>query len=177
MSNDVAGLGGDVRYLRNQISATQHFTLADQWILAIKGGAGYIFGLDDDIRIIDRFALGGANLRGFASSGAGPRDASTADSLGGDWRYTGSLETTFPLGLPNEVGLSAKTFVDIGGLGGASTTSTTNTQDTGSMRASVGAGVVWSSPLGPIGIDFAIPVLKENFDNSENIRISFGTTF
>ena len=176
LANDFAGLGGDVSFLRNQISGAQYYSFADRWILSLKGSVGYIFGLDEDIRIVDRFFLGGSNLRGFASSGAGPRDSSTSDSLGGDWHYTSTAELNFPLGLPSEVGLTAKTFVDVGSLGGVSP-STATVQDTGALRMSAGAGLVWSSPLGPIGMDFAIPIVKEDFDNSENIRISFGTNF
>ena len=49
--------------------------------------------------------------------------------------------------------------------------------DSPSVRASVGVGVVWASPFGPVGLDFGVPVLKEDFDEVENIRVNFGARF
>ena len=71
-------------------------------------------------QIIDRFFLGGDNLRGFQTGGAGPHDATTGDPLGGRFIWTQSTELRFPLPISADIGLSGRAFVDIGGLTQAS---------------------------------------------------------
>jgi outer membrane protein insertion porin family len=132
--------------------------------------------INDDLRISNRFFLGGDNLRGFAVGGAGPRDTATDDALGGRYYYTGSLELSFPLGLPPEFGIFGKAFVDAGSSwhteekGG-------NIKDPHALRVAGGLGLQWFSPFGPIRIDYAIPVMKQSYDEVENFRFSFGTRF
>lgn len=176
MSNTIAGIGGTKRYIRNTFAASQYYSLYDQWILSLKGSAGHIFGLGQNVGLYDRFYVGGDDLRGFATSGVGPRDSSTKDALGGEWMYGGGVELSFPLGLPNEMGLSGKLFSDFGSTGKI-TPSASDINDTGSMRVSVGTGVTWVSPFGPIAIDFGVPVIQEDFDEEELVRVNFGTRF
>lgn len=174
--NTLAGFGGDSRYLSNEVSSGTFFSLAERWILNIGGGGGYIVGIGDDIRIIDRFFLGGNSLRGFEDSGVGPRDLATQDSVGGNWYYRGTVGLRFPLGLPNEFGLSGRIFTDAGSVGENDSTLASIT-DTGSLRMSVGTGILWNSPFGPINIDLAQAILKEDFDQTEIFRFSFGARF
>ena len=176
VTNDVAGLGGDSHYLRTTVSGGQYYALRDQWILGFTGRAGYIYGLGEDVDLTDRYFIGGDDLRGFATHGVGPRDSSTDDALGGEWMYTVTAELSFPLGLPNEFGISGRLFTDLGSSGKIEPGGT-NINDTGSVRASLGTGISWVSPFGPIGIDLGFPVLSENFDEEENFRINFGTRF
>lgn len=176
LSNDLAGLGGTVHYLRSSLSANQYFPLAPQYTLSLNGRVGYIFGLGEDVNIGDRFFLGGDSLRGFESAGAGPRDTATGDALGGEWVYNGSVELKVPVGLPEELGLSGRLFTDFGSSGGVNPTNST-VADTGAIRVSVGAGIGWASPFGPIAIDLGVPVVKESFDKREVIRVNFGTRF
>ena len=174
--NDLAGLGGSTQYIRNRLKGSQFFPLADQWVLSFTASAGQIIGLGEDVRLLDRFFVGGDNLRGFATSGIGPRDALTEDALGSEWMYTASAEISFPLGLPAELGLTGKIFTDLGSAGKINP-SGPDVNDEISLRASVGTGIVWASPFGPVGMDFGVPILKENFDEVENVRVSFGTKF
>ncbi len=174
-TTDLAGLGGDSQYLRDTLSGGKYFRLKDQWVLALTGEVGYIVGLGDDPGVRDRFYLGGDDLRGFETAGVGPRDITTDDALGGEWFYSSTAELTFPVGLPNEYGITGHVFTDIGSLGGG--ISSPIVKDTGSVRISVGVGVGWVSPLGPIGVDLGFPVLKEDFDETELFRINFGTRF
>lgn len=176
LSNELAGLGGNVRFLRNRFNAAQYYPIRKSVIGSISGGGGYIFGLSDDIRLVDRFFLGGSNLRGFANFGAGPRDVSTDDALGGNWFYNGSLEVTFPLGLPEEFGIRGRVFSDMGSIGNVDTDEE-NVTDEPSLRASLGFGFSWRSPAGPVSIDFTKAVLKESFDELEVVRFNFGTRF
>ncbi|MEC8531733.1 MAG: BamA/TamA family outer membrane protein, partial [Pseudomonadota bacterium] len=174
--NSLAGFGGDSQYLRNQVRSTKFIEITDGWIMNLGGAGGHILGIGDDIRIIDRFFLGGTFLRGFEQSGVGPRDLITNDAVGGNWFYRGSVGLTFPLGLPNEFGIEGRVFSDAGSLG-ENDSSIASITDTGSLRMSVGAGLLWSSPLGPMNLDFARAIIKESFDQTEVFRFSVGTKF
>ncbi len=176
MANSIAGIGGTKRYLRNTFNAAKYYPLYDQWTLSFSGTAGHIIGLGQDVNLYDRFFIGGDKLRGFATSGAGPRDKTTKDALGGEWMYGGGAELSFPLGFPDELGVSGKLFSDFGSAGKLKTNGT-EVNDTGSVRVSVGTGITWISPFGPIAFDFGIPVVKEDFDEDEAVRVNFGTRF
>ncbi len=173
---DVAGLGGDVRYVRTLLSAGYFYSLAPQYVLSLTGEGGYIHGIDDIVRIEDRFFVGGDNLRGFATGGIGPRDLSTNDALGGNIYYVGTVSLGFPVGLPQELGITGRVFSDFGSLFNLDEKGST-IADPHSVRVSAGFGLSWSSPLGPIKLDFALPVKKEGFDKKQFFRIGFGTRF
>lgn len=175
-NTDLAGLGGSVKYLRTNLKATQYYALTDKVIASIGGSAGYIVGLGEDVRIVDRFFLGGPSLRGFAVAGAGPRDEATDDAVGGKLMYTGSAQLTFPIGLPNEFGIKGRVFSDIGSLSNSESTLATITDDK-SLRAAAGFGISWRSPFGPLVIDFSKALLKKDFDKTEVIRFDFGARF
>ncbi|MEX2615978.1 MAG: outer membrane protein assembly factor BamA [Alphaproteobacteria bacterium] len=177
LSNDFAGVGGDQTYLKSKLTGAYYYSIAESWVASMSGEAGYIFGLgDDDIRINDRFFLGGDKLRGFANGGAGPRDISTDDPLGGKQLVSGSVELTFPLGLPKQFGVSGSVFSDFGTLTELDFEDP-RIADTGSIRVSTGVGLGWLSPFGPIRIDFAVPLVDEDFDETEIVRFNFGTRF
>ena len=172
----LAGLGGVVKYIRTNVKATKYFPITEKFIGSIGGSAGYIIGLGKEIRIVDRFFLGGPSLRGFSVAGAGPRDETTGDSVGGKFFYRGSAQVTFPIGLPSEFGVKGRMFSDIGSLSNSESTLATIT-DEKSLRASVGFGLSWRSPFGPILIDFSKALLKEDFDKTEVFRFDFGVKF
>ncbi|MGM0421783.1 MAG: outer membrane protein assembly factor BamA, partial [Pseudomonadota bacterium] len=174
---EVAGIGGDARYVSNRLGANYFHPLRDQWVLSVLGEVGLVFGYgDEDVEINERFYLGGSSLRGFERSGVGPRDTAADDSLGGNKFYRGSTELAFPSGLPEDLGVRGHIFTDFGSLwdvddGGA------DVEDEGSLRLSVGGGISWRSPLGPIRVDLAAPLIKEDYDKEELFRFSFGTSF
>jgi outer membrane protein insertion porin family len=176
LENILAGLGGDSQYLKNEVSGAKYYQVHDKWIVNLGASTGYIVGLGEDIRIIDRFFLGGKNLRGFEDSGVGPRDTVTSDAIGGNWFYRGTLGLTFPLGLPNEFGLRGRLFTDAGSIGENDSTIAT-VVDKSSLRMSVGTGILWDSPFGPVSIDLSEAILKEDFDETELLRFSFGASF
>ncbi|MDD9990396.1 MAG: outer membrane protein assembly factor BamA [Rhodospirillales bacterium] len=172
----LAGLGGDNRYIKHTLRYGHYFSLADGWILSGLLRSGYVVGLDDDVGIVDRFFLGGTSLRGFEPSGVGPRDAETGDALGGNLFYSITGELTFPLGLAEELDLRGAIFTDIGSLTEIDA-SGTELLDEASPRLSVGVGLRFRSPIGPIRLDFSRALIKEDFDVTENFRFSFGTRF
>lgn len=179
LSNDFAGLGGDETYLRTRLEGGYYYPLdrEHEWVLSTRAGTGYIFGIGDDTRISQRFMVGGSNLRGFESAGVGPRDIATGDSLGGKMYYTGSVQMDFPLGLPSEFALKGRVFSDFGSSEGVDGARAGEIYDTGSIRGSVGVGVGWESPFGPIGVDLSQAILKEDHDKEEVFRLNFGTRF
>ena len=173
---ELAGLGGDNRYIKHTLRYGHYFSIADGWILSAVLRSGHIIGLDDDVGIVDRFFLGGSSLRGFESSGVGPRDQETGDSLGGNLFYSLSGELTFPLGVGEELDLRGATFTDIGSLTDIDA-SGPELLDEASPRLAVGVGLRFQSPIGPIRLDFSRALIKEDFDVTENFRFSFGTRF
>lgn len=174
---DLAGFGGDTQFIRNEVLATYYYQLAEDWVVNLAGRGGYIFGYGgEDVRLFDRFFLGGATLRGFRFAGVGPRDVTTDDALGGNFLGTGTLEMRFPLGLPEELRMFGRTFVEGGTLTGIDAEGP-EIADSGTLRASAGVGLSWLSPLGPIAIDLSQAFLKEDEDRTEVFRISFGTRF
>jgi outer membrane protein insertion porin family len=180
---DGAGLGGDVRYVRNKLSGGWFYSVYPDWVISATGEFGDIRGLGQGVRIQDRFFVGGDNLRGFATAGIGPRDAGTGDALGGNDYYVGSLGLGFPLGLPQEFGLSGRVFTDFGSLFNIDLDRTNTAlanvvvEQSSKPRMSAGTGVSWKSPLGPIRLDVAYPILKQTFDKKEFFRVGFGTRF
>ena len=177
-NQDFAGLGGDSKFYRNELrSAYYHPIFRDDIVFSIIGKGGFMDGYGDkDVRINERFFIGGSTIRGFEDSGIGPRDESTTDALGGNAYYAGTLELSFPLGLPDELGFRGSIFTDAGSLFEVDDTGI-GVLDESSIRASAGAGVSWRSPLGPIQLDFAYAFAKEDFDKTENFRVNFGTRF
>ena len=184
LGTDFAGLGGDVSYIRARIDGAlyvplERFTNNNEWVIVVSGSAALLqpWGQRDD-RIVDRFFLGGENLRGFALAGAGPRDVVSGDSLGGRYMWTQSTELRFPLPLPSEIGLIGRAFVDIGALWGLpSATSGATVRDSPTPRVGAGVGVSWRSPFGLINIDFARAVVRESYDSTQVFRLGFGTRF
>ena len=176
LATDFAGLGGDLQHLRNVLDGATYYSPRDQWIFSLTGKAGYIAGIGKDVLLSERFFVGGDNVRGFATSGLGPRDTATGDALGGNYMYAGSLALKFPSGLPEEFGVSGRIFTDIGSSWDLSPVNAT-TADSKSLRMGIGTGISWDSPFGPLGVDFAYPVLKEDYDEEEFVRINFGARF
>lgn len=177
LDTEVAGLGGDAQYVSGRTGASYFYPFADQLVFNLLGETGAIAGYSDkDVEINERFFLGGSSLRGFRNSGVGPRDATTADSLGGNYFYRGSAEMSFPLGLPKELGIKGHGFTDFGSLWELDEPGA-GIQDENSIRASAGVGLSWRSPFGPIRIEYALPYASESFDEEEHFRFDFGTRF
>lgn len=172
----VADFGADTHFLRNELLVSYYYPIFPDWVINLAARGGYIHGLGEEVRLFDRFFLGGATLRGFKFAGVGPRDTSTDDALGGNLLYTGSAELRFPLGLPEELRIFGRTFVDVGTLYD-SDASGPQVEDSDELRAAAGIGLSWLSPLGPISIDWAQAFLENPADQTENFRINFGTRF
>lgn len=179
INQDVAGLGGQTRYLSHDGTAALFIPLyKKEYILKVIGRAGHIVGIGGKkVRVSDRYFIGPDYLRGFDVGGVGPRDKDTGDSLGGNTYYTGTTEVLFPVGLPNEVGLKGVVFHDFGSLFNIDESDKSKILSSKSIRASVGAGFLWKSPMGQMGIHYAVPYVKEKFDDQRRFYLTFGTKF
>lgn len=182
LNTDVAGVGGDANYVKVRGGGAVYLPLAGpDWVMSVLGEAGSVWGMGEDVAISDRFFLGGDTMRGFKTSGIGPRDLTTSedDSLGGNYFARASMEVTFPIGLPEEMGVKAHAFSDAGTLWGSDADPLPGETfvDDNSIRVSVGAGLSWRSPLGPLRVDLAFPILKEDYDETQQFHLSFGTRF
>ena len=132
ISQDFAGIGGDVQYLRSEVSGATYRGIFPgvRASLRVSGGVIEPLGDDDGIRINNRFFRGGSSFRGFDVAGIGPRvidtladengeiiDVKSLNSLGGKVYYQGTGEITVPNYLPEEYGIRTKLFVEAGSVG------------------------------------------------------------
>ncbi len=190
LQTNLAGFGGTDHYLQTVAKIGYYYPIADGWILNARLEGGDVVGIGEKINIESRFFIGGDNLRGFRVAGIGPRDFQTHDPLGGDYYYVGSLETSIPLGLPQEYGIKMYGFSDFGALGGIELKNTAvningvNTTVTPSdvyqnfgLRASAGIGVSWKSPFGLVRVNIAYPFLKQPLDKGQVLNFNFGSHF
>ena len=186
-SQEFAGVGGDVSFLRSTATASYYQQLlADADVIGfIKVQGGHIVGVGEDVRLVDAFFKGGETVRGFESSGFGPRDADTDDALGGNVFLAGTAEVQFPVPLiPPELGLRGAVFADAGTLFNTDADNDDNEfggvaviGDDPSIRSSVGASILWASPLGPLRADFAHVLSSEEQDEEQFFRFGGGTRF
>jgi outer membrane protein insertion porin family len=197
-SQDVAGLGGEVNYIRTEIEGGLYYGLPFGFRATLRGSAGLISGWGGDtVRINDRFFKGGSSFRGFDVAGLGPRQllvddvtgaiVQEGDAVGGNAYGIGTLQLDVPVPLPESFGVGGALFVDFGTLGflDAANRQTIDlpganrliVDDSASLRVAAGVSVFWDSPFGPVQFDFAHPVAHEDYDNLEEFRFSTRTQF
>ena len=192
---DFAGLGGDVRFIRTQFDGKYYSPLPFDLVGVLRLQAGNISGIGKDLRMLDHFQMGPNLVRGFAPAGIGPRDitfGSTNDALGGTTYVGASAEVQVPFFfLPKEVGLKGALYADAGTVfdykgptqnvltgevGPFGLIKTSDSEDR-KIRSSVGAGIIWASPFGPLRFDYSIPLTKGKFDRVQEFRFGGGTSF
>ncbi|MDE0810585.1 MAG: BamA/TamA family outer membrane protein, partial [Alphaproteobacteria bacterium] len=176
LTTDLAGLGGDTRLARARVKSGYYMPLFEDQVLSFLFQGGHVLGFGQDVGIAERFFVGGQQFRGFSNSGLGPRDINTSDALGGNTFYIGTAELTFPIGLPEGLGFKASVFTDIGSLWNIDS-SGSDIFDSSAIRVAAGAGLGWSTAFGLIRIDLTTALLKEDRDETEFVRFSFGTNF
>ncbi len=185
---DFAGVGGTETFVRAKLDTAYYIPLDlisgnQDWGIALTGGIGYLFDIGRPESIVDRFFLGGDNLRGFLDGGVGPHAAPPpgqnyyADSLGGRFIWTESTELRFPLPLSPDLGLTGRTFVDVGALSGVKAIYGDPLVNYAGPRVAAGVGVTWRSPFGLINLDLAQPIIRYRYDQTEFFRVGFGTRF
>ena len=198
---DIAGVGGDVNFVRSSVDTRNYYEVFPDVVsvLHLQGGNIRSWG-SKDLRMLDHFQMGPNLVRGFSPSGIGPRDmtsGTTNDALGGSMYWGASVEAQTPLYfLPKEIGIKVAVFADAGSVWGykgpTSWNVTGETLQVGldspsNIRASVGVGFIWDSPLGPLRFDLAYPLKKycganslgsaQICDSTQIFRFSGGTRF
>lgn len=180
VTHEYAGLGGDSEFYKIYGRARYFHTLSDEMDLIgqLSVGAGHVVATGDKLNVFDQFTLGGRQVRGFKNDGIGPR-MPNGDTIGGTTYFTASAEVTAPLPVvPEDFGLRAALFADAGSLYGNEVVNTAGIKGTGSeWRASVGAGITWASPFGALRFDYAVPVMKEDYDQTQRFRFSMANQF
>jgi outer membrane protein insertion porin family len=184
LSQDLAGLGGDVKFLRTAEDARYYQSLNSDLVGMVRAQGGYITGWGgQQVPLMNSFFGGPTMVRGFAINGFGPRDltpGTTMDNVGGSmyWATTAELQSAIP-GVPNEYGLKASAFVDAGsvfGYSGPNTIGGTALQvaNKNIVRSSVGVGLTWASPFGALTVDYAVPITKAAYDVVQPFAFSAG---
>ncbi|MGH6768369.1 MAG: outer membrane protein assembly factor BamA [Xanthobacteraceae bacterium] len=195
LKQDFAGVGGDVQYIRTTGDVRAYYEPIQDVVGLLRLQGGYIHGWGSDgLRMLDHFQLGPNLVRGFAPAGIGPRDitpGSFGDGLGGSvyWGATAEFQTPFYF-VPKETGIKFAVFADVGSvwryvgptswlppLPGATGEVLTVSHNNMFINSSVGFGVLWASPFGPLRFDVAYPITKQAFDRTQVFRFSGGTTF
>jgi outer membrane protein insertion porin family len=201
---DFAGVGGDVSYLKTAIDGKYYAPLVADIVGLVHLQSGMLNQIgNNQLRMLDQFQMGPNLVRGFAPNGIGPRDLTffpftgTGDALGGTKYWGASAELQMPFWfLPKEVGLKGAVYADAGSLWdyqGPTTWAATGEvnglvngkpcncgmvfDDTNVIRTSVGVGLIWASPFGPLRFDYAIPITKGKFDIVQQFKFGGGTSF
>jgi len=189
LKQDFAGVGGDVNFIRTTAEARNYYEVFSDIIGVLKLQGGHVTGWGSkNLRMLDHFQMGPNLVRGFSPAGMGPRDltpGTTNDALGGSMFWGASVEAQTPLYfLPKEIGIKLAAFADAGSLWSYKGPTTWNVTgetlqvaDSNSIRSSVGMGLIWDSPLGPLRFDLAYPITKESYDRTQIFRFSGGTRF
>jgi outer membrane protein insertion porin family len=216
LRQDLAGVGGDVRFVRTAGDIWGYHEVVPDLVAALHLQGGYITGWgcgkynndgsllntpSECLRMLDEFQMGPNLVRGFAPAGIGPRDLSrylltgTGDALGGSLYWGASLELQTPLYfLPKDAGIKVAVYADAGSLWdyqGATSWAATGEVISGSLcaappcpldnamhiRSSVGVGLIWDSPFGPLRFDYAVPLTQEPYDRTQRFRFGGGAKF
>jgi outer membrane protein insertion porin family len=195
LTQDFAGVGGDVSFIRSTGDFRTYYEVVTDVVAMFRLQGGHIAGWGSkDLRMLDHFQLGPALVRGFAPAGIGPRDLTpltAQDALGGTLYWGATVEFQMPLYfLPKDTGIRVAAFADAGSLWnyqgptswlppvpGATGEFLMPSSNAMFVNSSVGVGLVWDSPFGPLRFDFAYPLTKQGFDRTQYFRFGGGTSF
>lgn len=192
LKQDFAGAGGDVNFIRTTGDLRSYYEVFSEVVAVLRLQGGHLQGWGGkDVRMLDHFQKGFDLVRGFAPSGIGPRDLTNAsingvgDPLGGTMFWGASVEAQTPFYfLPKDAGIKGAVFADVGSLWNyqgptswAVTGETLTAADTSAIRASVGVGLIWNSPFGPLRFDYSVPLAKQSYDRVQEFRFGGGTKF
>jgi outer membrane protein insertion porin family len=173
-SQDFAGLGGAVKYISTKaLGVAETQVLGEEVTLRAVAEGGVISALDGyKTRVTDRFFGGG--IRGFERNGIGPREA--GDALGGNMFASLRLEAEFPLGLPEEYGLTGGAYLDTGAVWGLDQVGTAQGVDQAN-RVVGGVALLWNTPIGPLRMNFSRQISQQSFDIPQSFELTLSTKF
>ena len=180
-NQDFGGMAGD----KGTFSKSTIRTIGERAIMnedvVLRGvlEAGLLHHTGGSSRVTDRFFLPATVLRGFEFAGMGPRqrDGTINDALGGNKYTVAKFEMDFPLGLPEEYGMSGGAFYHAGNLWDTGASGNRLLYDNGAWRHVVGATLYWTTPIGPLRFDFTRALKKETHDEERTFDMSIATRF
>jgi len=175
-------LGGDSKYIKTTGTAVaQTKVLNEEVTLRATFEAGAVNALSGTTtRLTDRFFVGPSQLRGFEVGGIGPRDlgAVNNDALGGNLFAVARFDAEFPLGLPEEYGITGGAFLDVGSVWSLEDTAGIGVvDDSAHLRAAIGVSLLWETPIGPLRFNFSSPLQKQTYDKVQNFNLTISTQF
>lgn len=185
-SQDFGGLGGDYEYISTRALAIAETTvLQEEVTLRASFEGGGLHSPNKDSRVTDRFFLNARQMRGFEPLGVSPREIDLSgatnqnDALGGTYYAVARFEAEFPLGLPNEYGITGGVFYDVGSVWGLDNTSGIGTivHDDFNLRHVIGFSVFWDTAIGPLRFDFTKALKKETYDEERNFDFTIAAEF
>ena len=181
---DFATLGGDAEYIRTTAKIVgQRLAFNNDVTLRATLEGGILSWSKGTNRTVDRFNVGPRILRGFEPGGIGPRDLSApgaSDPLGGNLYVAARFEAEFPLGLPEELGITGGVFYDVGNLWDLSDVDLSGGNvvgESGSFRHVIGFSIFWDTAIGPLRLNFSNAIKKEDFDEEQTFDLTISTTF
>ncbi|NNE51700.1 MAG: outer membrane protein assembly factor BamA [Sulfitobacter sp.] len=182
-SQDFAGVGGDSEFIKTTAKVVGERKIYNEDVTlraTLEGGA--LSWSSGNNRVLDRFILSPSIMRGFEPGGIGPRDVGGGadDTLGGNLYVVARFEAEFPLGLPEEYGISGGVFYDVGNLWDLSDVNINGGSivgESGSFRHVIGFSVFWETPVGPLQFNVSKALKSETFDKEQNFEITLRTQF
>ena len=186
ITQEFAGPGGTSRYSKTSaLAGVRSSVFSENIVVSAEIEGGYLSSLGGTSNITDRFFMGETIMRGYAANGIGPRDqdvATNMDALGGNMFAVARVEANFPIGLPEEYGISGGMFFDVGSLWGLDDTAGglaggTPVDDSMQLRAVMGVSVFWETAVGPLRFNFSRILSGPTYDNAEAFSLSIGKRF
>lgn len=184
-SQDFAGVGGDVKYLKTEALAVAETKVLNEEVTlrAIFEGGAIVTAGGYTSRVTDRY-FGNGKIRGFEANGIGPRHRSDLpggppnnDALGGNMFAVARFEADFPLGLPEEYGIKGGAFLDVGSVWGLDDTLGGTVDDSLKLRSAIGVSILWDTPIGPLRFNFSKALKKESYDKEQSFDLTISTKF
>lgn len=171
------GLGGDQDYVETTARIVgQTLAFGEEVTLraTLEGGALSYFN-DQNSRAVDRYSQ--QIIRGFEPNGIGPIEGT--EHLGGDYYAALKFEAEFPIGLPDEYGITGGAFYDIGSIWGIDTTNATGAVNSSDfeLRHVVGVSVFWESPFGPLRMNFSRALEDQPGDEEQTFDLTVRSDF
>jgi outer membrane protein insertion porin family len=187
-TQEYAGLGFDSEYLKTTAKASYFHMLSESAdvIGQVSVGGGHLASTGNNLSVFDHIFIGQETIRGFDTRGIGPRvfnGATNVGAAGGTTYFNGTLEVSAPLpAVSRDFGLRFNVFADAATLYGNNISAAdfgTQTLVGSSMdwRASIGAGIMWASPFGPLRVYYAEPVVKKSYDDVKKFGFGASTRF
>ena len=176
LAQEVAGVGGDAQFYKVIASAAYYQpVLFNSYFFGVKGRVGQVSGLGEKVTQSQRFFLGGRSVRGFDSSGIGPRDLGSNAAVGGNTLMNGSFEVVSRAGISKDLNMRWTVFSDFGSVWGTDYPGGVRGANDSSIRTSLGAGLLWDTFIGPMSFYWAKPTAKKSYDQTKTFQFTIGT--